>query len=154
MNKILIIYFSHSGTTEKTAQYIAEGIRFSGCEAFIKAVSEIQTTADLKGFDGYIFGSPTYSSDVPPPMQVFLKLAGQADLRGKLAGAFGTYRHEVGYAPGGEAAAKILETMEKEFGMQTFELGALKLKEDIVETSEGLRTSQAYGKIFGEKLSL
>jgi flavodoxin len=152
MKRVLIVYFSHSGETEKTAGYIAEGIRFTGNEVVVKPISEIRTSADLNGFDGYIFGSPTYNLDVPAPMKAFLKIAGQAILRGKPAGAFGTYRHEVGYAPGGEAAAIILQTMEKDFGMMLFELGALKLKEDVVEETEGMRASQAYGKVFGEKL--
>ena len=81
-----------------------------------------------------------------------MKIAGKADLRAKLAGAFGTYRHEVGYEPGGKAAAIILEKMEKDFAMVPFELGSLKLKDDMVEDVEGMRASQAYGKVFAEKL--
>jgi flavodoxin len=152
MKRVLIVYFSHSGETEKSAGYIAEGIRFTGTEAVVKPIADIRTSADLNGYDGYIFGSPTYNLDIPAPVKSFLKTAGQAVLKGKLAGAFGTYRHEVGYAPGGEAAAKILETMEKDFGMMRFELGAFKLKEDVVEETEGMRASQDYGKVFGEKL--
>jgi hypothetical protein len=36
--------------------------------------------------------------------------------------------------------------------MQPFELGSFKLKEAIVETAEGARACQDYGKVFGEKL--
>jgi hypothetical protein len=36
--------------------------------------------------------------------------------------------------------------------MKPFELGPFTLKEDLVETSEGMRTCQDYGRVFGEKL--
>ena len=41
MKKVLIAYVSRTGKTEKMAEYIAEGVRFSGHGAEIKRVSEI-----------------------------------------------------------------------------------------------------------------
>jgi hypothetical protein len=38
--------------------------------------------------------------------------------------------------------------------MDMVELGPFKLKEDIIETGEGLRACQDYGKAIGEKLGL
>jgi len=32
MAKVLIVYFSRTGITEKMANYVAEGVRFSGAE--------------------------------------------------------------------------------------------------------------------------
>ena len=152
MKKVLIVYFSLSGETEKSANYIAEGVRFTGSEAIVKDIAEIHSARDLEGFDGYIFGSPTFSLNVPGPMRAFLRLAVKAKLAGKLAGAFGSYRHEVGYEPGGKAAAELLETMEKDLSMVPFELGALKLKEDVIESAEGMRANQDYGKVFAQDL--
>ncbi|MFQ5715289.1 MAG: flavodoxin family protein [Candidatus Scalinduaceae bacterium] len=40
MKKVLIVYFSRTGKTEKMAEYIAEGVRFSGNSAEIKKLSE------------------------------------------------------------------------------------------------------------------
>jgi len=60
MSKILIVYFSRTGTTEKMANYIAEGVRFTGSEVVLKKVSQVKEETDLQGYDGYIFGCPTY----------------------------------------------------------------------------------------------
>jgi len=36
--------------------------------------------------------------------------------------------------------------------MKPFELGAFTMKEDLIGTSEGMKTCQDYGRVFGEKL--
>ena len=95
MKRVLIVYFSASGTTEEMAGYIAEGVRFSGQEAVITRMGDIKTTAEIAGYDGYILGSPTYSVDMPEPVKTFLDMAKQAGLEGKLGGAFGSYAHDV-----------------------------------------------------------
>jgi flavodoxin len=152
MKKVLVVYFSLSGHTEKMAQYISEGIRFSGQEAVMKKISEYKSAQDLNGYDGYIFGSPTYFQDVAEPMKTFLFLAKKANLKGKLAGAFGPYTHDVGYKPSSNGAVIVFDTMQYVYQMEPFELGALKLTEALVDTTEGMRTCQDYGKVFGEKL--
>jgi flavodoxin len=146
MKKVLIAYFSLTGKTEKMAEYVAEGVRFGGYQATSKKISEIKNAGDLAGYDGYIFGSPTYHRDMAEPMKTFLFLARKADLEGKLAGAFGSYTHS------GDAPAIIFDTMQYVYKMQPFELGSFNLKEAIVETSEGMRSCQDYGRVFSEKL--
>ena len=146
MKKVLIPYFSLTGKTEKMAEYIAEGIRISGQQSVTKKISDIKSATDLAGYDGYIFGSPTYHRDMADPMKTFLFLARKADLEGKLGSAFGSYTHS------GDAPASIFETMQYVFKMDMFELGPFNLKEAIVETVEGMRACQDYGRVFGEKL--
>jgi flavodoxin len=152
MRKVLIAYFSATGTTEKMAGYIAEGVRFSGQEAVIKRVRDIKDAAELAGYDGYIFGSPTYSLDVPGPVKAFLAMAEKAGLEGKMGGAFGSYTHDVGYKHDTYAPAIILNALQNACKMNPFELGAFTLKEDLVGTSEGMQTCQDYGRNFGEEL--
>ena len=147
MKKVLIAYFSLGGKTEKMAEYIAEGIRFSGQQAVIKKISDIKSANDLAGYDGYIFGSPTYHRDMAESMKTFLFLAKKANLEGKLAGAFGSYTHS------GDAPAIIFDTMQYVYKMVPFELGSFNLKEAVVETGEGMRSCQDYGRVFGEKLA-
>jgi flavodoxin len=164
--KVLIAYFSLSGKTEKMAEYIAEGVRFSGQQVVAKKISDIKSANDLAGYDGYIFGSPTYHRDMAEPMKTFLFLAKKANLEGKLAGAFGSYTHS------GDAPAIIFDTMQYVYKMEPFELGALNLKEAQLEETgrgelsqrqyiagevhgeagEGMRACQDYGKAFGQKL--
>jgi flavodoxin len=146
MAKVLVVYFSLTGKTEKMAEYIAEGVRFSGNEAVTKKTSEIKTVDDIAGYDGYIFGSPTYHRDMAGPMKNFLFLAAKADLEGNLAGAFGSYTHS------GDAPAMILDTMQYVYKMRPVALGSFNLLEAIVDTTEGTRACQDYGKVFGEKL--
>ncbi len=165
--KVLIAYFSLSGKTEKMAEYIAEGVRFGGRQAVAKKISDIKSANDLVGYDGYIFGSPTYHRDMAEPMKTFLFLAKKTNLEGKLAGAFGSYTHS------GDAPAIIFDTMQYVYKMEPFELGALNLKEAQMEETgrgepshrqyiagevhgeagEGMRACQDYGKVFGQKLS-
>jgi flavorubredoxin len=146
MKKVLVAYVSLTGRTQRMAEYIAEGIRFTGDQAVTKKTSEIGTAEDLAGYDGYIFGSPTYHRDLAGPMKTFLFLANQADLAGKLGGAFGSYTHS------GDAPAMILDTMQYVFHMEPFSLGALNLKEALVGEQEGMRACHDYGRTFGERL--
>ena len=146
MKKVLIAYFSLTGNTEQIAEYIAEGVRISGQSATVKKIAELKKAADLEGYDGYIFGSPTYHRDMAEPMKTFLFLARQADLKLRLAGAFGAYTHS------GDAPAIIFDTMQFVYRMEPFELNSFNLKEDALSTPEGRRTCQDYGRVFGEKL--
>ena len=56
MSRILIVYFSLSGNTEKMAQYISEGVRFSGNEATMRKTSDIKKSEELQGYirDGFL----------------------------------------------------------------------------------------------------
>jgi flavodoxin len=145
MHKILVAYVSRTGKTEKMAEYIAEGIRFSGHEAVVKKVAEITGEKELEGYDGYVFGCPTYHRDMTAGMKTFLFLAEKVNLMGKIGGAFGSYTHS------GEAAPMVFDTMQYVFKMDTVDLGALSLKEAMLETQEGAKACQDYGKAIGQK---
>jgi flavodoxin len=146
MGKILIVYYSSTGRTRRMGELIAEGIRFTEHQAVTKETSDIQGPQDLDGYDGYLFGSPTYYSNIADPVKDFLSVAAGADLAGKLAGAFGSHAH------GGDAPGLILEKMESEFNMRPFDLGAFKLLEADVPTQEGMRACHDYGRTFAERL--
>jgi len=128
------------------AEHIAEGVRFSGQQAVVRKISDIKNFKDLNGYDGYIFGSPTYNRDMAKPMKIFLFLAKKANLEGKLAGTFGSYTHS------GDAPAIIFDTMQYVYKMKPFELGSFNLREAVVEIGEGRRSCQDYGRVFSEKL--
>jgi len=145
--KVLVAYFSLTGNTENMARYIAEGVRISGSQAVTKKISELKTAETLEGYDGYIFGSPTYHRDMAEPMKTFLFLAKKADLEGKLAGAFGSYTHS------GDAPAIIFDTMQYVYKMNPFDLGSFNLKEAVIDTEEGMRSCQDYGRVFGENMA-
>lgn len=147
MKKVLIAYISRAGHTRQMAEYIAEGLRFSGtCQAELRPVTEIQTAQDLAGYDGCLFGAPTYHRTMPPAMEAFLFLAQQAGLAGRAGGAFGSYTHS------GDAPLHIFDTMEHVFKMRMTGLGPFKLLEHLVEAPEGMRACQDYGRSVAELL--
>ncbi len=102
---------------------------------------------DLYGFDGYLFGCPTYHKDMTGGMKQFLFIAEKANLTGKIGGAFGSHTHS------GEAAPMIFETMQHVFKMDMTDLGPLNLTEEMMKTDEGLKACQQYGKALSQKLN-
>ena len=148
MKKVLIAYSSLTGVTEKMAEYIAEGVRFSGRQVIIKKLSDIKNADDLAGYDGYIFGSPTFSLDVPESVKTFPSIVEKVNWTAPLAlthmmsptDTITTHR------------AIIFDTLQNEHMMEPFQLGPLNLLGTQVETSEGMRACQDYGKVFGETL--
>ncbi|MGA2108736.1 MAG: flavodoxin family protein [Syntrophorhabdales bacterium] len=146
MKKVLISYFSRTGKTQQMAEYIAEGLRIGGQDVDVKKISEIKSEKELSGYDGYLFGAPTYHRALPGPVETFLFLAQKAGLAGKVGGAFGSYTHS------GDAPKMIFDTMEFVYKMKVVSLGPFNLLEHVVGTTEGLRSCQDYGKAVGEML--
>jgi len=146
MKKVLIAYDSRTGNTEKMGEFIAEGVRFKGHEAQLCKISLLKTAKEIKGYDAYVFGSPTYHRDMTNGMKTFLFLADKAGLEGKIGGAFGSYTHS------GDAPGLIFATMEHVFKMRMTDLGSFNLKEHLIGTAEGMRACQDYGREIGRKL--
>ena len=144
MKKVLIAYVSRTGTTEKMADYLAEGIRMSGNETEVVKTSLLKEK-DLSGYDGYLFGCPTYHKDMTSGMKQFLFLVEKANLAGKLGGAFGSHTHS------GEAAPMVFDTMQYVFKMDALDLGALSLTDAVMETDEGMKACHQYAKALTEK---
>ncbi len=147
MKTVLVVYFSRTGKTEKMAQYIAEGVRMAGCSVAMSSVSKIGSDAEIIGYDGYVFGCPTYHKDMTGNMKQFLFLAERANLVGKIGGAFGSHTHS------GEAAPMIYETMQHVFKMDMTSLGPLNLSESMLDSDEGPKACQQYGRAIGEMLN-
>ena len=147
MKKVLLAYLSRTGKTEKMAEYIAEGIRFTANTVDLKKISEIKDEKALAGYDGYVFGCPTYHRDITEGMKTFLFVAQKAGLAGKMGGAFGSYTHS------GESAQMIYDTMQHVFKMEMTNLGPLNLKEQIIDSRDGMRACQDYGKAIGQMFS-
>jgi flavorubredoxin len=147
MKKLMVGYVSRTGNTKQMAEYIAEGIRFSGNDVVVRKIAEIKDEKEIEGFDGYVFGGPTYHRDLVGSMKTFLFLAQKVNMVGKMGGAFGSYTHS------GESAQMIFDTMENVYKMDMVDLGALNLKEQVIQTQEGRRACQEYGQAVGQKLA-
>jgi flavodoxin len=145
MANVLVAYISRTGMTAKMAEMIAEGIRMGGQTADIKKVVDIKNENDLAGYDGYVFGCPTYHRDMTVGMKNFLFLAQKANLVGKMGGAFCSYTHS------GESGPMIYDTMQHVYKMDVVNLGALNLKEHVIDTQEGTKACQDYGKAVADQ---
>jgi multimeric flavodoxin WrbA len=118
---VLGAHLSGTGTTAQMAEYIAEGIRIAGHEADVTPIVRLRGEDDLKGYDGYVFGCPTYHLGMPPAFEAFLMMARGAGLRGKAGGAFSPRAHPS--SSSGGAARDIYSFMESDLGMAMCVLG-------------------------------
>ena len=143
MAKALIVYATRTGETRQIGELIGEGIRFGGHQAEVVDVKTIKKEADLEGFDAYVFGSSTYHGEMLQAMKTFLFIAENANLEGKVGGAFGSY----GWS--GEANDRIFETMKHILKMDM--LGdTLRLKSSTL--GGGIQMAQDYGREIAKKL--
>ncbi len=144
MAKVLIVYASRTGETQKIGELIGEGLRISGVEADVRKTNDIASEKDLEDYDGLVLGSATYHGDMMQGMKTFLFLAEKADLSGKVGGAFGAF----GWS--GEAPDRIFETMEHILKMDMVS-GPLRLKSSSL--GGGIQMAQEYGKDIAKKLA-
>ncbi|GAB6194084.1 flavodoxin domain-containing protein [Desulfocastanea catecholica] len=147
MKKVLVAYYSRTGKTEKMAEYLAEGIRLSGNAVETKKIANIKNESDIEGYDGYLFGCPTYHKNMTKNFETFLFLVEKAGLKGKVGGSFGSSTHS------GEAPGVIFDTMEHVFSMNMTNLGPFDLRENVVDTNEGMKACQDYGRALGDMLN-
>jgi flavodoxin I len=112
LSKILVLYYSRTGNTEKMAEAVVEGAKsVDGVEVELSYHVDAE---DLSGFDAILVGSPTYNHAIPIDMERLFEdaAAKSISLKGKVGGAFGSY----GWS--GEAPKFILEIMKNKFEMQ------------------------------------
>ncbi len=73
MPKIAVIYHSGFGHTKKVAEIVAEGAKSAEADVTIYTADDAITKLDeLDGFDGIIFGAPTYMGSVSAKFKEFM----------------------------------------------------------------------------------
>lgn len=98
--KVLILYDSKTGNTEKMAGAIAEGAKEAGAEVTVKKIGEPFPLNLLEENDGVIFGSPTRYADATNEMKDFLQHVesfvklGKMKMKGRKAAVFGSYGYD------------------------------------------------------------
>ena len=97
MAKILVVYYSRTGNTEKMAKLIAEHLKNHGNEVSLKKAQDTKP-ADFKNADGIIIGSPTYygsmAADVKKLLDSSVSIHGRLD--GKVGAAFSSAANTAG----------------------------------------------------------
>jgi flavorubredoxin len=143
MAKALVAYSTRNGETRSIADYIAEGIRFTGNDASVVDAAQLKSEENLAGYDAYVFGSATYHGEMLPAMKQLLFLAAKLDMEGRPAGSFGAF----GWS--GEAPDRIYDTMRHILKMDMVG-SALRLKSAGLQG--GPQMAQDYGREIGKKL--
>ncbi len=143
MAKALIVCATRTGETRQIGELIAEGIRIAGGEATVKDAKYINQLSDLEGYDALVLGSATYHGDMMQAMKTLLFMAENAELEGKVGGAFGAF----GWS--GEAPDRIFDTMKNIFKMKMVD-HPLRLKTSAL--AGGIQMAQNYGREIVEKL--
>jgi NAD(P)H dehydrogenase (quinone) len=90
LTRVLVVYDSRTGNTEKMAVAVAEGAKeVEGAEVTLMRVDKAKAR-DLLEYDAIIIGSPTYYGDMSGKMKSFIDLTNSihGKLRGKVGGAF------------------------------------------------------------------
>lgn len=105
MTRILVLYYSRLGATEKMARLIAQGVEQAGAEAVIRTVPALATVEEntrpaalaeqgppycqieeLAHCDGLALGSPTRFGNMAAPLKHFIDSTSNSWLSGDLSG--------------------------------------------------------------------
>ncbi len=144
-NRVLIVYDTMWGSTEKMARAILEGIMSMGIEAGIYRIpysDRGDIIADLLEAKGILIGSSTINNDIIPTVAPILEdLKGLKPI-GKVATAFGSY----GWAGG---AVKTIEETLKQAGMEITLPG---LTVNWVPNQKEIQKCVEFGKQFVKKM--
>lgn len=142
MAKILVLYYSQTGNTEKMAKVIADAAQNGSVEVELSYFVEAE---ELGKFDAILVGVPTYHHDMPMDMKRLFEEAARkgVNLRAKVGAVFGSY----GWS--GEAPKLVMEIMNKKFEMHVSEEPLL-LK--YTPEAEGLEKCRSFGKRISESL--
>ena len=91
MAKVLIVYVSTTGNTEKMANIIADAAKGAGADVTLKTVGEAKVD-ELAGYDVVAFGSPAMGAEVleEAEMEPFFSEA-EGKISGKKVAVFGSY---------------------------------------------------------------
>jgi NAD(P)H dehydrogenase (quinone) len=111
MARVVVVFDSKSGNTQKAAALVAEGVKgVAGIDCVLKKVDDA-TLDDLLNADGIIIGSPTYYGSMSRKIKQLLDKS--VDLHGKLEGKVGAaFTSSGGTASGAETTIlSILEAL-------------------------------------------
>ena len=141
--KILIVYYSQTGNTERMAMAVKEGAEsIVGVDVEVKYYVKPE---ELSEVDAIFLGMPTYYHDIGIDMKNLLEQVSKQDidLKGKVGAAFGSY----GWS--GEAPNMLLEIMKYRFEMDVVE-PALRVKYN--PNQKALEECRTLGRTVAEKI--
>lgn len=141
--KIVLLYLSPHGNTEKMARAFVEGAQRDGVEVashHIVGMADEEIRTLMEEADALVFGVPTVARDIPPPMWHVLAALSSVKMKTTIAAIFGSY----GWS--GEAC-KMTEERLKGMG---FKLVADPVRSMFTPTPEALEQCRALGQAVSE----
>lgn len=89
MKRVLVIYYSRTGNTEKMAKMIAERLSQKGVSVDLLTVDKVDIDS-LPQYNGYIIGSPNYFGTMAAEVKKFIdeSVKYYRKIEGKLVAAF------------------------------------------------------------------
>ena len=153
MKKVLVVFDSSYGNTEKLGREIAAGIEESGlAECTVINIDDVESE-DLSVFDGALFGGPIHAFRATRGIKGAVKNAAKKGLQAKLVASFDTYQ-----APGhvGKAASQIEGELKKKIsGAKVISpgLSALVLGREGPLKDDELPKAREFGMKFAQELT-
>ncbi|MCM8795872.1 MAG: flavodoxin domain-containing protein [Candidatus Omnitrophica bacterium] len=143
--KVVIVYETMWGATEKMARRLAAGISEAGVEVKIFNIASSDRTevlTEMLDAKGFLFGSSTHDNDMLPSLAAFMELFKGLKPKNRFSACFGSY----GWAGG---AVKEIEEVVKIAGVKIVQPGlSIKYLPDDGE----LKKCYEYGKEFAQKV--
>jgi len=151
--KIVVIYDSKTGNTEKMAKAVAEGVK-NVADVVVKKIGEAFPLTILAEVDGVVFGSPVYYADISNNMKDFLEhmesyiKANRKKINNIPAGIFGSYGYD-----GAWLMEEKLKDMVQDLGYDVFDEVLVMVDSDIKYHFETEKDKAvAFGKKFAESI--
>ena len=144
--RILVVYDTMWGSTEKMARAIVDGISSTNVEAKVYRIPSSDRgdiIGDLLEAKGILVGSSTINNGMLPTLAPLLEDLKGLKPRGKIAAAFGSY----GWAGG---SIKVIEESLRQAGM---EIASPSMSVNWVPNKEEIQKCYEFGKSFAAKIA-
>jgi anaerobic nitric oxide reductase flavorubredoxin len=144
-NKIVIVFDTMWGSTDKMARAVAEGTVSQGVDVKLlklRAANRTEAMTEIIDAKAVIVGSPTLNNDMFPTLGSFLTYATGLKPKGKLWAFFGSY----GWGGG---AVKAMTEMAQKAGFEVYEQS---IQVKYVPDSEDLKKCFEFGQQIAAKI--
>jgi flavorubredoxin len=143
--KVVVVYDTMWGSTDKMARAVVEGIRSTGAEAKLmklRATELADVVTEILDCKAVIVGSPTLHNEVFPTVSGFMTYISGLRPKGKIWGFFGSY----GW--GGGAVKKMIQIANE----AKFEVHESSMEVKYIPTKEELEKCVEFGKEIASKI--
>jgi NAD(P)H dehydrogenase (quinone) len=158
MSRVIVIYDTRSGNTEKMAKAVAEGCKAKSVQVDLFKIGTPFDISLVDLADAIIFGSPSHYASPTTEIRAFiesmknLKEAKMLKLKGKIGGAFGSYAWDGGWAAeklkadmmalGIDVVGNVVSAVDRMGGM------------GIRISEEDLKKCRELGRVIAEKVAV